>query len=234
MLKILFNKVKNKLRKLLLGDKKISYSQAGEDLILNCIFSSVKKGFYIDVGANHPTKSSNTYFFYKKGWTGINIDALPDAIKMFQKKRKKDINIEAGVSDLESILNFYSFKESSYNTFNEELVDEIKKVSPLIDVRKIAVKPLSLILNKLNIKSINFMSIDVEGLDINVLKSNDWEKYRPKVLLVEDFNHGVDIIQSPIYQYMHTLGYIYFCQTCTNVFYIEKDFHAQRFVHSNK
>lgn len=231
MIKSIIKKGINRLRKLLFGNGKISYSQAGEDLILNCIFNTTSNGFFVDVGANHPTRASNTNFFYKKGWTGINIDALPNAIKMFHKKRKKDINIEVGVSDIESTLNFYSFKSSSYNTFNEELVDEIKKVSPLIDVKKISVKPLSLILNQQNIKSIDFMSVDVEGLDFNVLKSNDWKKYRPKVVLVEDFNQGIDIIQSPIYQYMNTLGYIYFCQTCTNVFYIERDFYTQRFVH---
>jgi FkbM family methyltransferase len=214
-----------------LRDIKLSYSQAGEDLILDCIFNKIAKGAYVDVGANHPIRASNTYLFYKKGWRGINIDALPDAIKMFKKQRNKDINIEVGVSDVETTLDFYSFKLSSYNTFNKELVDELKTVTQLLGVKKVPVKTLSSILNQQEIKSIDFMSVDVEGLDLNVLKSNDWEKFHPKVVLVEDFNHGIEIIQSPIYQYMSSIGYKYFCQTCTNVFYIDIDFYKQRFVH---
>lgn len=231
---IILKKINNRLRKLFLTDGEISYSQAGEDMILNCIFLSKSKGVYVDVGANHPTRASNTYFFYKKGWTGINIDAFPDAIKLFRMQRKRDTNIETGVSDIEEILNFYIFKESSYNTFNEELVDGIKKVSLLKDVKKISVKPLSSILSQLNITSIDFMSVDVEGLDLNVLKSNDWNTFRPKIILVEDFNYGNDIKNSIIFKYMHTLGYVYFCKSVTNAFYIEKDFYNERFIKKTK
>ncbi len=208
----------------------MSYSQAGEDMILNCIFLSKSKGVYVDVGANHPTKASNTYYFYKKGWTGINIDASPDAIQLFNKHRNKDINIAAGISDIEDNLNFYIFQESSYNTFNADLIDEIKKASHLIDVKNILVKPLHCFLNQHGITEIDFMSIDVEGMDLRVLNSNDWSKYRPKVILVEEFNHGNSIINSPIYDFMQTKGYVYFCQTVTNAFYIENEFYNQRFV----
>lgn len=225
----LIEKIIRKLRKLYFGDGSVSFSQAGEDLILNCIFNNANKGFFIDVGANHPTKASNTYYFYKKGWTGINIDALPEAIKSFEKRRKKDVNIQCGVSDVESTMEFYSFKSSSYNTFRKELVNEIEKVTELLNVKEIHVKKLSSILEHQNIKEIDFMSVDVEGLDLNVLKSNDWKRFHPKVVIVEDFNHGIEITNSPIYQFMDSLGYIYFCQTCTNVFYIDKDFYYQRF-----
>ena len=89
---------------------------------------------------------------------------------------------------------------------------------------------MSLILSQLNITSIDFMSVDVEGLDLNVLKSNDWNTFRPKVILVEDFNHGNNIINSTIYEYMLTLGYVYFCKTVTNAFYIDHDFYNERFI----
>lgn len=70
-----------------------SYSQEGEDMILRRIFGSQTSGFYIDVGAHHPKRFSNTYFFYKKGWAGINIDAMPGSMKAFQKVRYRDIEI---------------------------------------------------------------------------------------------------------------------------------------------
>lgn len=231
---VLFRKVKNRLRKLFLNGGEISYSQAGEDMILNCIFLSKSKGVYVDVGANHPTKASNTYFFYKKGWSGINIDALPDAIELFSKKRRRDINIQTGICDREGNLNFYIFQESSYNTFNEELIDKIKKISPLKEVKGLLVKPLYSVLRQYNITSIDFISIDVEGLDLNVLKSNDWNLFRPKVVLVEDFKIQNEITESSIYEYMVNLGYVYFCKTVTNAFYIDKDFYNERFLKGYK
>jgi FkbM family methyltransferase len=229
MKELLAKKINNRFRRIFFNSGQISYSQAGEDMILNCIFILKNKGTYVDVGANHPTLSSNTYFFYKKGWSGLNIDALPYAINMFNKKRKRDINIQIGINDTEGILNFYTFKESSYNTFNEELVIEIQKLTPLISVNKIEVKPLSFILNLHKIKNIDFLTIDVEGLDINVLKSNDWNAYRPKVIVVEDFNCGLDIKLSKIYEYITKLGYLYLCRTITNAFYIEENFYNERF-----
>jgi FkbM family methyltransferase len=196
---------------------------------LNCIFLGRREGVFIDVGANHPTIASNTYFFYKMGWRGVNIDALPDAIDLFNRRRKKDTNIEVGVNEVEAQMNFYMFKESSYNTFNEALVDDIKKVTVQLGVKKIAVKPLSLILKHTKLSNIDFMSVDVEGLDLNVLRSNDWNSFRPKVVLVETFENGIEVEKSPIYQYMISIGYTYFCKSVTNAFYLEKDFYKQRF-----
>ena len=76
-----------------------SYSQEGEDIILARIFGKQQNGFYVDVGAHHPYRFSNTYFFYKRGWKGINIDAMPGSMKIFNKYRPRDKNIEAGISD---------------------------------------------------------------------------------------------------------------------------------------
>ena len=72
----------------------ICYSQNGEDLILNRFLENKKNGFYIDIGAHHPIRFSNTYLFYKKGWRGINIDAMPGSMDLFNKIRSRDINIE--------------------------------------------------------------------------------------------------------------------------------------------
>lgn len=218
------------LKKILFRNGKLSFSQGGEDLILNTIFLSKSTGFYIDVGANHPTKHSNTYLFYRMGWNGINIDALPDAINLFQKQRKRDINIHTGVGDSEGILKFYTFKESSYNTFDENRIDKIEKVSELLDVQEIRVQTLCSILNQQKVTTIDFMSIDVEGLDLNVLKSNDWGCFRPKVIVVEEAKHGNDIRKSEIFKFLLANSYVYLCSSVTNAFYLEKDFFYERFV----
>ena len=76
----------------------ISYSLQGEDMVLKELFADKNQGFYVDVGAHHPFRFSNTYLFYKKGWRGINIDAMPRSMELFDKFRPRDINIECGVA----------------------------------------------------------------------------------------------------------------------------------------
>ena len=84
-----------------------SYSQEGEDMILRRLFERKDKGVYIDVGAHHPKKFSNTYYFYKKGWSGINLDAMPGSMLRFDKVRPRDLNIETAISDTKETLKYF-------------------------------------------------------------------------------------------------------------------------------
>lgn len=97
----------------------VSYSQEGEDLILQRIFNYKNNGFFIYVGAHHPTRFSNTFLFYLKGWRGINIDAMPGSMKPFNRLRPGDINIECAISDKQEELSYYIFNEPALNTFSE-------------------------------------------------------------------------------------------------------------------
>lgn len=169
-----------------------SYAQEGEDMILRRIFERQLKGFYVDVGAHHPKRFSNTYYFYKLGWRGINIDPNPEIFRSFKKFRPRDINIQLGVSDKAGDLTYYMFEESALNTFDEKLLQAQENSSrhQAIQIIKVEVTSLASILET-HLPSetvIDFLSIDVEGYDFNVLKSNDWERYRPKYLLVEVLN----------------------------------------------
>src|SRR5690349_18351333 len=77
-----------------------SYSQEGEDMVLRRVFEHKAHGFYVDVGAHHPMRFSNTYFFYRRGWRGINIDARPGSKREFDRARPRDINVECGVAQV--------------------------------------------------------------------------------------------------------------------------------------
>lgn len=101
-----------------------SYSQEGEDIILRRIFECKTNGFYIDVGAHHPKRFSNTYLFYKKGWNGINIDAMPGSMVLFRKLRSRDINIEAAITNEKREMSFFMFDEPALNTFDKDLATE--------------------------------------------------------------------------------------------------------------
>eukprot|EP01133_Synstelium_polycarpum_P004716 gene4716-5503_t len=202
-----------------------SYSQDGEDMILKAFFEQKKgKGFFVDVGAHHPVRFSNTRYFYKKGWRGINVEPTPSAIGLFNWLRKRDINLNVGVGKEKGTLTFYCFNEPALNSFSKEVSERVSRESSKYKVIKeigIPVLPLSEILEK-NLPqgtAIDFLSIDVEGLDFEVLQSNNWDKYRPEMVLVEE-SVDVDQLQhSPIYQFMKATGYRFFAKTLRTCFY---------------
>lgn len=194
-----------------------SYSQEGEDMILRRIFEHVESGFYIDIGAHHPKRFSNTYFFYKKGWSGINIDAMPGIKKRFDKVRPRDKTIEAAVANERKEMTYYIFNDPAINTF--DYISAQKSISNnyrVVKKQKIVTKMLKEILadNVPNDKKINFMDIDVEGLDLEVIKSNDFDLYRPEYILIESHGAAVNDIQNnEIYKFLSEKKYELFAKT---------------------
>jgi FkbM family methyltransferase len=204
---------------------KKSWSQEGEDQILQRIFERQSNGFYVDVGAHHPQRFSNTHLFYKRGWRGINIDAMPGSMKAFNKIRPRDINLEMGVGSVAGQLDYYVFNEPALNGFSKELSHErINKESDykIEKIIKIDVFPLHQIL-KNHMPSgleIDFMTIDVEGLDYEVLKSNDWSSYRPKFVLAEILGSSLhEIDQSPIGTLMRDERYVLYAKCMNTVIF---------------
>lgn len=190
-----------------------SYSQDGEDMILKSFYENRKhyKGFYVDVGAHHPVRYSNTYFFYRKGWRGINIEPTPTAITPFKILRSGDINLNIGVGSKKDSLTFYCFNEPALNTFSEEvaLAADKKKKYKIIQEVKVEVLPLKDILEQYvpaGVK-IDFLTVDVEGLDFEVLKSNNWDKFSPEYLMVEGHIDFEDLFEYDIYQFLKSKGY---------------------------
>ncbi len=213
-----------------------SYSQSGEDIILSNLFENQKIGFYVDVGAYHPKFYSNTYYFYKRGWRGINIDAAPQSMKLFKKVRPRDINVEAAVSNEKRTLKFFMFDgDFKYiNTFSEEFARKLGYKN----VVEIQTTTLEEILDKYmpEGQEIDILSVDVEGLDYEVLLSNNWEKYRPKVIVVEILDlltkEGItveDILKSKIYKFLKEKNYEFFAKTSCNAIFVGKDFLKARF-----
>lgn len=211
-----------------------SYSQEGEDMILRRLFEKQKSGFYVDVGAHHPKRFSNTYFFYKLGWSGINIDAMPDSMKPFEKIRPRDINIEKPLSDKKQVLTYYAFNEPALNGFSKELSEERDgKGNYFIQFTKaIETSTLTEILdnNLPKNQNIDFLSIDVEGLDFMVLKSNNFEKYKPKVILIEILGSSLnDIENNEISKYLKEYDYSIYAKAVNTVIFISNQFYKERY-----
>jgi len=202
-----------------------SWSQEGEDQILRRIFEGQAVGFYVDVGAHHPQRFSNTYLFYKRGWCGINIDAMPGAMKVFDSTRPRDINLEMGIGSSDDELDYYVFNEPALNGFSKELSEQRHEADTAYQVKeviKVDVLPLSQVLDchLNNGQEIDFISVDVEGLDFDVLKSNDWSKYRPKFVLAEILGSSLhEIEQSEIGQFMRDQNYVLYAKCMNTVFF---------------
>ena len=169
-----------------LTHKKVSYSYGGIDSLILNIFKNQKKGFYLDIGCGHPIKNNNTYLLNKKGWKGINIDLDEENIDLFNIYRKKDENINVAVSNDGGEVDLYFYhSKSAINTISKETANFQK--AKVTSVKKIKSKTLNEILDNSKFKGIqiDFLSIDVEGSELLVLKNFDFKKYSPKVIVVE-------------------------------------------------
>jgi len=132
---------------------KKSYSQDGEDMLLSAFFDDMggrNKGFFIDIGALHPFRFSNTAHFYEKGWNGINIEPTPDAMALFEKHRKRDINLNIGIGETRDELTFYCFYEPALNSFSKELSEERDRTTnfKIRETKQIQIFPLSEVLDR--------------------------------------------------------------------------------------
>lgn len=171
-----------------------SYSQKGEDLIIDRLLGSQSKGFYADVGANDPIRFSNTKRFYDRGWRGINIEPDPKNFSKFVKDRPNDINLNIGVANQEGNLAFYRFIPDTLSTLCKSEADSyVQQGYQLLDTKEVPVMSLVKIFDEyIENNEIDFLSIDTEGYDMEVLLSNDWGKYKPKVICVESVIHSVE------------------------------------------
>jgi len=203
-----------------------SYSQEGEDMILNRIFEGKHQGFYVDVGAHHPRRFSNTYFFYKLGWSGINVEPNPDVIRIFNMDRSRDVNLQCGVSECQGTLKYHYFDDPALNTFDEAVVKSRIETThyKLVKTEEISLFRLDSLLKKYlpESKQIDFLSVDVEGFDLFVLKSNDWSLFRPTCVLVEVLNATlIEAINGEIAMFMRMQGYTVFARTYNTLIFRE-------------
>ena len=168
---------------------KKSYSLFQEDLFIQNYFKNKSKGFYIDVGCYHPLDGNNTNLLHKKGWNGINLDINFYSIELFNFLRKKDVNIHSGISKKKDELTMYYRKEiNMLNTLDEKIAkihfrNGFKK-------RNVQVNTLNFFISRYfkKLKKIDFLNIDVEGVELNVLKSLNFKQYKPQLICVEIHN----------------------------------------------
>lgn len=162
----------------------ISYSQNQEDVVLWRVFKDLKNGCYIDVGACDPEKDSDTKMLYDNGWNGINIEPEKVYFEKLAKHRPKDINLNLAVDEFEGDKLFYVSNTRGWSTLDKSRAEQVDfNSSQIFSVKCV---PLNNLIEKYCKKKINFLKIDVEGNELSILKSFDFKKYHPEIIMVEE------------------------------------------------
>ena len=204
-------------------------SQFGEDKKIIKLFDKDKKGTYVDVGSFHPTRQNNTYLMYKLGWSGVNIDLNPLTIELFKVARPNDINICAAVSNSNGVKNlFFDHDLSSLNTISKNHTLYIEKAFGTKDLKKKKIKTttLSNLLKKEKISKIDFMNIDIEGHELEVLKTFNFKRFDIRVICIEIVNYdyyskSIKINKNEIFKLLKKNNYTLKFNTVVNYIFIK-------------
>ena len=164
----------------------VSYAQNGEDVLLDRLFPRDAKGFYVDIGANDPVQDSVTKHFYDLGWHGINVEPAADAFQRLAELRPRDVNLNFGVSDASGTLTLHETPAGTgASTFSDDLADRLLEDGISFTDRPVPVVTLAEIFEEHIDGEIDFLTIDVEGHERQVLQGGDWKRWRPRVVVVE-------------------------------------------------
>ena len=191
----------------------------GEDLAIKDYTKNIKDGFYVDLGCYHPLHLNNTYLLHKNNWNGINVDISEFSIDLFNFLRPNDVNINSAISNLDSEITFYYQKKLSQLSTIKKDVSKIRFQGPIKE-KQIKSFKLNTILDNSCYKNrrIDFLNIDLEGADLDALKSLNFEIYRPKIICVEIINKN--IINSETYKYLSEKKYKMVWSSKTNLSHI--------------
>lgn len=201
------------------------FGQEGEDAVLAGLIDPEgnRKGFFVDVGAHHPTRFSNTWKFYQAGWRGINIDPTPGSMSPFRELRAEDVNLEVGISREAAKRKFYCYNEPALNGIDndrrEELKDTHYKLEGVIDIETLSLSDI-LDHHGQGFATPSFLTIDVEGLEIEVLSSHDWKRFPFDFVLIEQRLPDLTVLkESEVWEFMAGRGYKAVACTGRTVFY---------------
>ena len=219
----MFDRLKNKLhilQNIYLKNKyflkRKSYAMDGEDIAIDLFNKKKNNGFYVDIGAHHPIQRNNTHLLFKKGWHGINIDVNQFSIDLFNFLRPNDLNLQVAVSDKEGdITFFYQKKFSQLNTTDKKIAEE--NFHGKFHERKVKCQTIKNILDnsKYKNKKIDFLNIDVEGAEMKVLETLNFEIYNPTLICIEILGYRdlslekreIEIKNNRIFKFLVDRGY---------------------------
>lgn len=212
------------------------YSQYGEDALLLAYLKhrqratgeSFATGTYVEIGANRPVAASNTYKLYRRGWRGLVIDATPGFATLFRLFRPADICEQLAIGGGGGSLSFYSFGIGS--AVNSADLNHIEYWSQVIGERPQLVSVPKQSLEEVyrrhaqRFPNVDLLSVDVEGMDLEVLKSNDWKLFRPRILVVEQLElRFEEMRRSELSQFVESQGYRFYAWAPYSIIFLRED-----------
>jgi FkbM family methyltransferase len=204
----------------LFGDK--TYAQHGDDIIIRAIFYSlgIATPSYLDVGAHHPERISNTKLFYDSGSRGINVEPNPTLYQAFLEQRPQDINLNVGVGIKSEFREFYMIdSESGRNSFLKEVAEGFVIDYPQFSITDIKELPIFTIDQILKHRlTPDFLTIDIEGMDYEVLRNINYCLHPFKVICVELQPYSEEDIRT----LMHNVGYSAIIKCGSNLIFVDK------------
>ncbi|MBL4592444.1 MAG: FkbM family methyltransferase [Flavobacteriales bacterium] len=223
---------KDKLIYKLFGAK-LTYSQCGEDIIIDHILKNILKLDvidYLDIGTNHPRHSNNTYKFYEQGYSGVCIEPNPDLVKLIRKERPRDKCLNIGVSlNEDSQTDFFIMNPHTLSTFSEKDAREFEKegTHTISKIIKVKLSTINSIISENFEKCPDVISIDVEGLNEEIALSFDFNRYRPKIFCIEtitysDKNEGKRL--NSIIDYLLNNNYKLYADTNINSIFLDNKY----------
>lgn len=232
--------MRNLIRKILISlgllkawnpGQKSSYSQTGEDLIIwfVCEVIGIEKPSYLDIGAHHPFKMSNTALFYEKGCRGVNVEANPLKHMKFITCRKEDINLNIGIADKAGILDFYVMSDDKLSTFSEKESKELvaKGYCTICEVLRINTLTINQVISEhCSDKCPDILSVDTEGIDFEIVSSLDFSKHSPAVICIETISYSLEgkgEKNKAIIEFLESKGYFLFADTYINSIFVKEN-----------
>jgi FkbM family methyltransferase len=199
-----------------------SFSQDAEDLVLDRLLPRTTPGFYVDIGAYHPVIISNTWHFYQiKGWRGICVEPNPEMVKILRSRRPRDIVVETAVGIQSGWVEYEMFAEPNYNRLAHpsSQPDYLNRLLPGKKITRVRMTPLSDVLDAHLPPSteIDLFTVDCEEHDFAVLRSNNWDRYRPRTICVESHEPREKI---ELEAYLKNKGYALVAQINHSLFFL--------------
>ena len=165
-----------------------SFAQYGEDVFVRDWFNNRKDGFYVDIGASHPTRISNTYLLYRLGWHGVTVEPIPLLCRLHRRWRPRDILVEKAIGPAKGTFNFYEMMPSVLSTVDARTAEKYIMESKAVLLRSFEISvitPAELFSEFVGKRTIDFLSMDIEGLDVRTIAAIDFEQVRPRLICIE-------------------------------------------------
>lgn len=207
---------------------KVSFSQCGEDMIAWFLLDllGIRNVAYVDVGAHDPVRLSNTALLHLLGHRGINVEPDPRLFASFPRARPSDVNLNIGIARTAGRLPFFRMADAALSTFSEAEARRMQAEEGIAidECIEVPVRPLGEILSEHECRP-DFLSVDVEGLDVEVLQSFDLARVRPAVVCVETISFSLAMAgrkNAPLQELMAEAGYLAFADTYINTIFVDE------------